>query len=98
VIATFITLRYGESFSATKVRHLAQASRTMFEGMPGLHSKLYSILPEVQQARNVYVWEHRELAEKFLTPENCERIAELYGVQPSIEWAEVCALIENSSV
>ncbi len=98
MIAVFITFRFGEDFSAAKVRQLAQNSRAKFEGMPGLRSKLLSVLPELREARNLYVWDDPEAARGLFTPESRDRIAALYGVQPIIEYAEVCALVENSHV
>jgi hypothetical protein len=98
MIAVFITFRYGEDFSAAKVRQLAEDSRGKFEGMPGLRRKLFSISPELQEARNVYVWDDPEAARSFFTPKNRDYIAARYGVQPIIEYAEVCALVENSHV
>jgi hypothetical protein len=97
MIAVFITFRYGEDFSATKVRRMAENSRAKFEGMPGLRSKLFSVLPDTREARNVYIWANPEAARTFLTPENLERIAGLYGVQPVVEYAEVCTLVENAT-
>ena len=96
MIAVFITFRFREDFSAAKVRQLAQVSRAKFEGMPGLRSKVFSVLPELREARNLYVWDDPEAARRFFTPETRDRIAALYGVQPIIEYAEVCALVENS--
>src|SRR5262245_10949131 len=98
MIAVFITFRYGEDFSAAKVRQLAENSRAKFEGMPGLRSKLFSVSPELREARNVYVWDDAEAARMFFTQETRDRIAALYGVQPNIEYAEVCALVENARV
>jgi hypothetical protein len=98
VIAVFITFCYGEDFSVAKVRQLAHHSRAKFEGMPGLRSKLFSVFPKLREARNVYVWDDPEAARRFFTPESRDRIAALYGVQPIIEYAEVCALVENSHV
>jgi hypothetical protein len=57
MIAVFITFRYGEDFSAAKVRQLANNARATFENMPGLRSKVFSVFPELREARNVYVWE-----------------------------------------
>ena len=98
MIAVFITFRYGEDFSAAKVRRLAENSRAKFEGMPGLRSKLFSVLPDMREARSVYVWDDPEAARRFFTPECCDRIAALYRVQPIIEYAEVCTLVENPVV
>ena len=98
MVAVFITFRYGEDFSAAKVRRLAEDSRAKFEGMPGLRSKLFSAFPEIREARSVYVWDDPEAARRFFTPECCDRIAAFCGAQPIIEYAEVCALVENSHV
>jgi len=97
MIAVFVSFRFGENFNATKVRELGESSRAKFEGMPGLRSKLFSVSSELREARNVYVWDDPEAARRLFTPESRERIAALYGAQPIIEWAEVCALVENSS-
>ena len=96
MIAVFVTFRFGEDFSAANVRQLAESSRAKFEGMPGLRSKLFSVLPELREARNLYVWDDPEAARRLFTPESRDRIAALYGVQPIIEYAEVCASVENS--
>jgi len=98
VIAVFVTFRFGEDFSAANVRQLAESSRAKFEGMPGLRSKLFSVLPELREARNLYVWDDPEAARRLFTPESRDRIAALYGVQPIIEYAEVCTLVENPVV
>lgn len=96
MIAVFVTFRYGEDFSAPKLNQLAESARAKFEGMLGLSSKLFSVVPELREARNVYVWDHPEHAQGFFTPENLERIAALYGAQPVIEYAEACAIVDNS--
>ena len=98
MIAVFVTFRFGEDFSAANVRQLAESSRAKFEGMPGLRSKLFSVLPELREARNLYVWDDPEAARRLFTPESRDRIAALYGVQPIIEYAEVCTLVENPVV
>lgn len=95
VIAVFVTFRYGEDFSTAKIRRVAEEARARFEGMPGLISKVFSIVAESREGRNVYVWDSLESARTFFTPETRARIAALYGVEPVIEYAEVGALVEN---
>jgi hypothetical protein len=98
MLTVFVTFRYGEEFSAANVRQLAENSRAMFEGMPGLRSKLFSVSPELREARNVYIWDDAEAARRFFSPPSRDHIAALYGVQPIVEFAEGCALVENSHV
>lgn len=96
MISVFVTFRYGEDFNAAKVRQIAENSRGKFEGMPGLRSKLFSVSPELREARNVYVWDDAQAARRFFTPETRDRIGGLYGAKPVIEFAEVCALVKNA--
>ena len=98
MIAVFVTFRFGEDFNSAKVRQLAESSRAKFAGMPGLRSKLFSVSPELREARNVYVWDDAQAARSFFTPETRSRIAALYGAQPVVEYGEVCALIENPRI
>lgn len=96
MIAVFVTLRYGEAFSTARLRRVAEEARARFEGMPGLISKVFCLVPERREGRNVYVWDSLELARTFFTPETRARIAALYGVEPVIEYAKVGALVDNS--
>ncbi|HEY4211806.1 MAG TPA: hypothetical protein VGM84_10025 [Steroidobacteraceae bacterium] len=96
MIAVVVTFRYGEDFNAAKVRQIAEQSKAKFEGMPGLRSKLFSVSAELREARNVYVWDDADAARSFFTSQMRERVGALYGVQPRVEYSEVCALVENT--
>jgi hypothetical protein len=97
MIAVFVTFRYGADFDAAKLHQIAATSKARFEGVPGLRSKVYSISPERREARNVYVWDDERAAHAFFTQDTQDRIAARYGVTPLIEYAEIGALVENSS-
>ncbi|MBS0580810.1 MAG: hypothetical protein JSR36_16245 [Proteobacteria bacterium] len=64
--------------------------------MPGLVSKAFTVLPELREARNVYVWDGMEAARAFFTPDTCAHIAALYGAPPAIEYAELAAWVDAS--
>ena len=98
MIAVSVTFHYGKEFSGAKLRQLAENSKSKFEHMPGLHSKLFSVFPLLREARNLYIWDDAGTARAFFTKETRDRIAALYGVDPVIEYAEVCALVENVRV
>jgi len=98
MIAVIVSFRYGKDFSVAKVHQLAQTSRAKFETMAGLRLKLFSVSPELQEVRNIYVWDDPEAANRFFSPESRGRIAALCGAEPIIEYAEVCALVERSLV
>jgi hypothetical protein len=46
---------------------------------------------------NFYVWDSKEAAEGFFTEELRERVTDLYGVAPAIDFAEIAEIVDNSS-
>jgi Putative mono-oxygenase ydhR len=96
MIGVFVTFRYESGFDAAKVRKIADEARARFEGMPGLHSKLFTVDSERREARNVYVWSSESAARAFFTDALTERVTALYGVPPSVEFVEIAALVENA--
>ena len=97
MIGVFVTFRYESGFDAAVIREIADNSRGRFEGMPGLHSKLFTIDTERHEARNVYVWDSESAARTFFTEELTQRVTALYGVRPSVEFVEIAALVENAT-
>ena len=95
MIGVFVTFRYGDNFDERAVRRIAETARAKFEGMPGLHSKAFTLSFEKRAATNFYVWDSEDAANAFFTDELLERLAGLYGVRPSIEFVQIAALVEN---
>src|SRR5215813_9239269 len=96
MIGVFVTFRYGDNFDEQAVRRIAEAARPRFEGMPGLHSKAFTINPGKREATNFYVWDSEDAARAFYSDALLERVTGLYGVRPSVEFAEIATLVENS--
>jgi pimeloyl-ACP methyl ester carboxylesterase len=97
MIATFVTFRYPDAFSAEKVQTIAANARHKFEGMLGLRSKTFTVDADAKQAVNFYVWESREAAEAFFTPQLVEGVTALYGVRPEVRFVEIAALVDNAT-
>jgi len=95
MIGAFVTFRYGDDFDERAVRKIAETARAGFEEMPGLRSKAFTLNSEKREAVNFYVWDSEEAAEAFFTDELLEQVGGLYGVRPSIEFAQIAALVEN---
>jgi hypothetical protein len=95
MIATFVTFRYGDDFDEQRVRKVAAAASQQFTGMAGLRSKLFSVSPAQRLATNVYVWDSDQAARAFFSDELRARVTGLYGVAPTVEFAEVAALVDN---
>lgn len=95
MIGAFVTFRYGDDFDEQAVRKIAETARAKFEGMPGLRSKAFTINAARREAANFYVWNSEDAARAFFTERLLERVANLYGVRPSVEFVQIAALVEN---
>jgi heme-degrading monooxygenase HmoA len=96
MVGVFVTFRYENGADAAKIRQIAESARKQFEGMPGLRSKAFTLDEEGGSATNVYIWDSEEAARAFFTDEMRERVTGLYGVPPTIRFAEIAALVDNS--
>jgi hypothetical protein len=96
MIGVFVTFRYGDNFDERAVRKIAETARSRFEGMPGLRSKAFTVNAGKREATNFYVWDAEGAAKAFFTEALLERVTALYGVRPSVEFAQIAALVENA--
>jgi len=95
MIGVFVKFHYGESFEEKTIRNIAETARGKFEGMPGLHSKAFTFNSENHEVTNFYIWDSEDAARHFFTKGLVERIADVYGVSPTIEFVKIAALVEN---
>ncbi len=96
MIGVFVTFRYEGRFDERAIRKIAETARARFEGMPGLHSKAFTLNAKEREAVNFYVWESEEAAKAFFTPELTERVTGLYGVRPTVDFVQIAELVENA--
>lgn len=95
MIAVFVTFD-SRTLETARARKVASDARTMFEGLPGLRNKFFTVSEREHRATNVYVWESEDAARRFFSDELLERVTGLYGVRPQIEFAEVVESVDNS--
>ena len=50
-----------------------------------------------KRATNFYVWESRDAADAFFSKELRERVTDLYGVSPRIDFVEIAQIVDNSA-
>jgi hypothetical protein len=95
MVAVFVTFA-SDSLDEERVRKVASEARAMFEGMPSLRNKFFTLGERKDRATNVYVWESEDAARRFFSDPLLERVTGLYGVRPQIEFAEVVEWVDNS--
>jgi hypothetical protein len=85
------------NFDRSRVIEVAKAARRMFEGLPGLRFKFFTLDEKLQRATNFYVWDSADVAEAFFTEELRERVTGLYGVSPTISFVEIAEVVDNTT-
>jgi len=95
MIGVFVTFRYGDRFNEQAVRKIAEAASPKFAGMPGLHSKAFTVNAGKREAMTFYVWDSEDAAKAFFTDALLERVTGLYGVRPSVDFVQIAALVEG---
>ena len=96
MIGVSVVFDYDGNFDHSRVVEVAQNARKMFEGLPGLRFKVFTVDEKQQRAINFYIWDTQEAAEAFFTDELRERVTALYGVSPSLSYLEIAELVDNS--
>jgi hypothetical protein len=95
MVGVVVTFDYDGDFDRSRVEKVAQNARSMFEAMPGLAAKFFTLDEKQQRALNFYLWESSEAAERFFTDELRERVTGLYGTPPSIQFLEIAEVVDN---
>lgn len=95
MIGVLLRFQYRNEFNEARIRQVAETARVKFDGMPGLRSKAFTLDVENREALNFYIWDSADAARAFFSPQLVERVTELYGVRPTLQFTEVAALVEN---
>jgi hypothetical protein len=82
-----------EGTSLEEARKLYEQNLATYENAPGLITKYYVF--GGGKGGGIYLWESREAAERFYTPEWREMIAKKYKGAGEIEWLENPVTVDN---
>jgi hypothetical protein len=96
MVGAIVTFQFADDFDRAKIEGAAREVAPMFEQVPGLRLKVFTVDESSRRAVNFYLWESRERATAFFTPELAQRAASLYGLPPTIELVDVAAVVDNS--
>jgi hypothetical protein len=95
MIGVVVTFDYDGDFDRGRVEKVAQNARSLFEGLPGLAAKFFTLDEKQQRALNFYVWDSADAAEQFFSDELRDRVTALYGAPPTIEFVEIAEVVDN---
>lgn len=94
--AVIIEFQYGDDFDRARIEGIAHEARGRFEGLPGLRQKTFTVDEQNRRATNVYLWESEDAARGFFSDELVDRVTGLYGVRPTVSFADVAELVDNA--
>ncbi|MEW1638946.1 hypothetical protein AB0469_33435 [Streptomyces sp. NPDC093801] len=96
MIGVLVTFTQTEKFDRSALTKIAGELRGPFEGMAGLRFKSFMLDEEGGQARNFYVWDDEEKGRSFFSKEIVDKVTEIYGVPPTVEYFDVVGFVDNS--
>jgi hypothetical protein len=96
MIGVNVIFQYEQTFDRARVASIAENAGGMFEGMPGLRSKVFTVDEPRKRAMNFSIWETIDAAERFFSEEMRQRVTGLYGVEPTVDFVEIAQLVDNS--
>jgi hypothetical protein len=95
MFGVFVTFPDDGGPDRERAAKVATAARSAFEGMPGLRAKAFTYDSAGGRATNFYLWQSEDAARAFFTDEVRDRVTELYGAKPVIEFVEILELVDN---
>ncbi|MEV7557206.1 hypothetical protein [Streptomyces sp. NPDC089795] len=96
MIGVLVTFTQTGPFDRSALAKIADELRAPFQGMAGLRFKSFMLDEDGVRARNFYVWDDEEKARAFFTDEIVDKVTEIYGVAPHIEFLDVVGFVDNS--
>lgn len=72
------------------------ASVPKYQGLDGLIRKYYVVADDRKSAGGIYLWESREKAEAWYSPDWKSTMTEVWGEPPLLEYLDCPIVVDNS--
>ncbi len=95
MIGVIVTFQFGDDFDRGRIEKVATDAAPRFEGLPGLRSKTFTVDVPNRRAVNFYLWQSEEAARLFFNDQMVERVTDLYGVRPTVDFVDIASLVDN---
>jgi hypothetical protein len=97
MITAIVRFRLPAGVDAARAAELFRGSMPKYQGLAGLVRKYYLYDAETNTGGGCYLWESREVAERFYTPEWRKMITEGYGSPPELSFFETPFIVDNAA-
>ena len=97
MITALVQFRLPSPITLAEATRRFETSAPKYRNIPGLIRKYYIRSEDGSTAGGIYLWESRQAAERVYDREWCERVAKLYGAEPTIAWFDSPLVVDNAS-
>lgn len=94
IVAT-VTYNLSKPWTVAEAAKVFNSTAPKYLGKPGLIRKHYFVSESGDRAGGIYLWETKAHAEVCYAGEWRSIVAEKYGVEPDIQYAEVPVSVDN---
>lgn len=98
MIAALVLFDNVQKLDAEAAREKFESTAPNYRGRYGLVSKAYIYREDGATLGGFYLWESREAAESVYTDDWRQKVGEVYGTEPRLEYFEVPVYIQNVAV
>jgi hypothetical protein len=97
MIVAIVTFKLPKHWTVAQAAEVFRSTAPKYLGKPGLVRKHYYLAEGGDRAGGIYFWESRAAAEACYTREWKATVAEKYGAEPDIQYADVPVSVDNVS-
>ena len=97
MITTVVQFRLPSPITLAEATRRFETSAPKYRNIAGLIRKYYIRSEDGCIAGGIYLWESRSAAERVYDGEWRERVAKLYGAEPSISWFDSPLIVDNAT-
>lgn len=95
MITAVVRFRLPQGTTRDDAKAMFEKSAPNYRGVPGLVRKYY-LYGDDRTGGGVYLWDSREVAERFYSEAWRSTIAQRYGAQPEILFYETPVIVDNA--
>ncbi|MFK7966521.1 MAG: YdhR family protein [Burkholderiaceae bacterium] len=95
MISTIVQFKLPSPISRAKAQEVFMSTAPKYRESAGLIRKYYLLSEDGSTGGGVYLWQSREHAEAWFTPQWREHILRTYDAEPEVQYFETPVVVDN---
>jgi hypothetical protein len=97
MIMAIVSFKLTQPRTLEDMKQVFRSTAPKYLGLPGLLQKNYFLTDDGLRAGGIYVWESKERAQQFYSPEWQKFVAGKYGAPPEILYVDSPVMVDNQA-